>query len=79
MRIWYRALVAVMVAAATVCTAAVACLGFELWQAAEDQEMVCEGEFFEWSNGVYTASGEWTNGALQRMVIEKANDARIEP
>ena len=72
MGIWYRVLVVAAVAAAMFCMTAVICFGFSLWQAGKDQELLCDGDVFRWSNGIYVASGELANGVLERMVIEKA-------
>lgn len=71
MRFWYRMLVATVAVSAALCTTAVICLEFELWQAAQDQKMLCDGETIRWSNGLYEASGTISGGRLERLVIER--------
>jgi hypothetical protein len=65
-------LVAAVAVSAALCTTAVICLEFELWQAAKDQKMLCVGETLSWSNGLYEASGTISGGRLERLVIERS-------
>ena len=78
MRMWYRALVVVILLATTFCTSAMICLGCSLWQAGRDQAMVLDEDSFHWSNGVYQADGELAGGVLQRMIVERALPVVLE-
>ena len=73
MKFWYRTMVAVIAAAAVFCTTAVVWAGCGLWKAAQEQELLCDGERFQWHCGRYEAEGWLENGVLEEMTIERTD------
>lgn len=74
---WYRAMVVFTALAAVLCTSAAAYAGIRLsrirvngWTAQEDG--------FVWNTGAYRVEGDFEDGALERLYIQKLHEIQDE-